>query len=137
VGSPGGERQVPKFLASIDFGSLNRRLWRLLMVFVLLNFADVAITLLALRSGHFVELNPLASQLFSRRMPGFLLALLLKYMPLAPMLYACSLDPEHDGQQRQVRAIKLGTFAALFAANSYLMGLLAFNAYNLLSLQFS
>ncbi len=116
-----------KFLMSFEIGKLNRRLIVLLSVFIALNFFDALSTLVAIHSGpSFVELNPIASQLFRLSFSGFVVALGLKYAPIAPLIYATYLK---DTGTRPVvfRVVKVSAFVALSAADIFYLAVVGLN----------
>lgn len=125
-----------KFLMSFDMSKLNNRLLILLSILVALDFFDVATTLLAINAGPpFVELNPIASNLFRHDFSGFLTALGLKYAPIVPLAYATFLPP----QGRRVvalRIVKVSAFVALVAAVLFYFGVVGSNALNLVRYYF-
>src|ERR1700758_3543448 len=78
-----------KFLMGFDLSNLNVKLTLLLSVFVGLTFLDTLTTLVAINAGpSFVESNPIASRLFQHDFLGFVAALVLKYFPIIPLVYA-------------------------------------------------
>lgn len=112
---------------SFDMTRLNRRLMVLLSVFIALNFFDALSTLVAIHSGpSFVELNPIASQLFRLSFIGFVVALGLKYAPIAPLIYATYLK---DKGSRPVvfRIVKVSAFVALAAADIFYIAVVGSN----------
>lgn len=121
-----------KFLMSFDIARINRRLVILLSAFVTLSFFDVLTTLVALRLGPpFVELNPIASGLFRLDFPGFVTALVLKYIPIIPLAYATVLRT--DGKRVMVlRVVKVSAFIALVAADIIYLAVVGSNSLNLM-----
>ncbi|MDA4123938.1 MAG: DUF5658 family protein [Thaumarchaeota archaeon] len=116
-----------KFLMSFNMIRLDKRLIVLLGVFVSLNFFDALSTLIAIHSGPtFVELNPIASQLFRLSFDGFVVALGLKYAPIAPLIYATYLK---DKGTRPVvfRIVKVSAFVALAAADIFYVAVVGSN----------
>jgi len=104
-----------RFVMSFNIPRLNNRLVILLLVFITLNGLDVLTTLLALSAGPaFVELNPIASQLFSLSLPGFIGALALKYMPIVPLAYVTFMK-ERVGRPVAYRVVKIAGLVALSA----------------------
>ena len=120
-----------RYLMSFDLSTVNRRLLLLLSVFVALNFFDAATTLLAIWAGPtFVELNPIASNLFKGNFSGFVIALVLKYMPVVPLAYATFL-PAKDTGKVSIRIVKVSAFIALAAADVFYIAVVGSNALNL------
>jgi hypothetical protein len=116
-----------KFLMSFDISRLNRRLILLLSVFVALNFFDALSTLVAIHSGpSFVELNPIASQLFRLSFGGFVLALGLKYAPVVPLLYATYVK-DRGSRPVVLRVVKVSAFVALVAADIFYVAVVGSN----------
>ncbi len=121
-----------KYLLSFDLRKLNRKLLILLSVFVVLNFFDALTTLVALGAKpNFVELNPIASGLFSLNFPGFLVALTLKYMPILPLAYVTFLSPE-DKREFPLRIVKVSGLVALAAADLFYLAVVGSNLSHLL-----
>src|SRR5439155_25625894 len=76
------------FILGLNLKTINSILWPLFVGFLCLEFLDVYSTLIALSQGQFfMELNPIAGTLFSLKFIGFLLALVLKYLPAIPLFY--------------------------------------------------
>jgi hypothetical protein len=121
-----------KFLMSFDLAMVNRRLVILLSVMVTLCFLDVLTTLVALKLGPpFVELNPIASNLFRLDFPGFVTALTLKYIPILPLAYATALRT--DGRRVVVlRVVKVSALIALVAADIIYLAVVGSNSFTLL-----
>ncbi len=73
-----------------------------------MNFLDVYGTVLAMTYGPlFHEQNPLASILFSQQFRGFLVALALKYLPLAPLFYLVFARDPPGRHEVQIRSSSL------------------------------
>jgi len=122
-----------KFLMSFNMESVNNRLLVLLSVYIALNFFDAVTTLLAIHVGpNFVELNPIASGLFHLNFDGFVLALLLKYLPAIPLVYATFLRPE-GVKPLTLRVVKVSAFVALVAADIFYGVVVGSNTLNLTS----
>ncbi len=126
-GQPVSRRNVPwygpfererRFMESLNLRMIQRALWPLLALFVLLGFSDTLTTLLAAAFGPgFVEFNPFASRFFQLGFAGFMLAYLLKFVPVVPLAYMVGLkrrDPRYDFQ---VRLLKFAAFVVLVAAD--------------------
>lgn len=116
-----------------DFGIGRLDFWLLplLVCFLCLNLVDILSTLVAMNLPTFRELNPFAAGLFAMRFPGYLVALLLKFLPVAPMAYVVFLGLE-KGEPRQIKALKLAVFIALVAADAYYTYVVANNLPQLL-----
>jgi len=122
-----------RFLMSFNMASVNNRLIVLLSVYIALNFFDALTTLLAIHVGPtFVELNPIASGLFHLNFDGFMLALLLKYLPAIPLVYATFLRPE-GVKPLTLRVVKVSAFVALAAADIFYGVVVGSNTLNLTS----
>jgi len=116
-----------RFLMSFDISKLNRRLLVLLTVFIVLNFLDALTTLIAIRAGpNFVELNPIAADLFHLSFLGFLAALLLKYIPVIPLAYG-SFVGESSSRPLAIRIVKVSVFVALVAADIFYLAVVISN----------
>ena len=77
-----------RFIASLNIDSIQKALWPLLTGFILLNFWDTITTFYAsVLSRGFVELNPLGAALFKLGFEGFMVAYILKFVPVVPLLY--------------------------------------------------
>ena len=126
-GQPVSRRDVPwygpfegerRFMESLNLRMIQRALWPLLALFVLLGFSDTLTTLLAAAFGPgFVEFNPIASRFFQLGFAGFMLAYLLKFVPVVPLAYMAGVrrrDPRYDFQ---VRLLKFAAFVVLVAAD--------------------
>ena len=108
-----------KWILGVDMLYLQKAMWVLFLVYLALNVLDIVSTLYALSLGPaFFELNPIAAGLFRRGFVGFLFALVLKYVPLVPLGYGVLLR-EKDGNQVQVRAVKMGILVVLGAADVF------------------
>jgi Domain of unknown function (DUF5658) len=117
-----------RLLLSYDIARVNRIMMILLFLFIGLNFFDAATTLIAMRAGPaFVELNPIASHFFSLDFPGFVLALALKYLPIAPLAYA-TLIRNPRGHPIGFRVVKISALIALFGANIIYAAVVASNS---------
>ncbi len=122
-----------KFLMSFNMAAVNNRLLVLLSVYIALNFFDALTTLLAIHVGPtFVELNPIASGLFRLDFAGFMLALVLKYLPVVPLVYATFLKPE-GVKPLTLRVVKVSAFVALVAADIFYGVVVGSNTLNLTS----
>ena len=113
-----GER---KFIYGLNMKLIQRLLWPLFAVFLLLAFADVLTTLIAFASGGgFVELNPFASRLFQLKLPGFILAYFMKYLAAIPLFYMISLKEQMGERGFEVRLLKFTALVVLVGADIYL-----------------
>lgn len=111
------EPAAREFTARLSIGKVQRLLWVMLSVFVVLSLSDVMITLAAAMSGRgFVEFNPIGAGLFKMGFTGFMLAYVLKLVPVLPLLYMVSL--RDDGFQ--ARLLKLAAFVVLLVVDAYL-----------------
>lgn len=119
-------RRETKFLMSFDLSKLNGRLVILLSIFIALNCFDALTTLVAISTGHIVELNPIASSLFHLSFPGFMAALVLKYMPIVPLAYATYVR-ESTSHQLAIRIVKVSAFVALVAADIFYIAVVGSN----------
>ncbi|HXW37010.1 MAG TPA: DUF5658 family protein [Nitrososphaerales archaeon] len=121
-----------KWVLQLRVQRLDKYLFLLVTGFIILNFVDVLSTLAALATGPpFYEINPIASGLFRGGFNGFLLALFLKYLPLAPILFVVFL---HDSTKRpvEVRTLKFGVLAMLCAADVFYLAVVINNLHNLI-----
>jgi uncharacterized protein DUF5658 len=122
-----------KFLMSFDLVRVNKRLLILLSVFIALNFFDTFTTLLAIQAGPtFVEHNPIAARLFQLNFSGFVVALVLKYMPILPLAYATFVGAK-ESRGLGLRIVKVSTFMALAAADVFYVLVVSSNSLNLIS----
>ncbi|MGD0477818.1 MAG: DUF5658 family protein [Nitrososphaerales archaeon] len=116
-----------KFLMSFDVSKLNGRLVILLSIFIALNCFDALTTLVAINAGpSFVEHNPLAASLFNLHFAGFIAALVLKYMPVVPLVYATYLK-ENASRPLAIRIVKVSAFVALVAADLFYLAVVGSN----------
>ncbi|MEM0287398.1 MAG: hypothetical protein QXG05_04395 [Nitrososphaerota archaeon] len=121
------QKRDVEFLNSLSISKMNDILWPLYVSFVCLSFLDVYSTILALSSStSFHELNPIAGPLFGMQLPGLLLALTFKYLPMIPLFYAVFIrdKPEHH---LQVVIVKFSALIALAAADIFLASILLTN----------
>jgi len=117
---------------SFDGAKLNKRLVILLSIFITLNCFDALTTLVAISTGRMVELNPIASDLFRLSFPGFMAALVLKYMPIIPLAYA-TYAKENASRPLAIRIVKVSSFVALVAANVLYLAVVGSNLRTLAS----
>lgn len=110
-----------KFVDSLNIGLIQKALWPLLASFIILSFSDTATTVVAAATnGGFVELNPLGSGLFSLGLQGFMLAYLLKFVPVVPLFYMVAIRDRGPEADFQVRLLKFAAFVVLVGADCYL-----------------
>ena len=122
-----------KFLMSFDLVRVNKWLLILLAVFVALNFFDAFTTLLAIQAGPiFVEHNPIVARLFQLDFAGFVVALVLKYMPVLPLAYATFIGVK-ESRGLGLRIVKVSAFMALAAADLFYVFVVSSNSLNLIS----
>ncbi len=122
-----------RWLMKIDFSKIGKVLVVLLAAFVLLNLLDVVTTLTALSNRSiFTELNPIAFGLFQLRLPGFMLALAFKFVPLIPLSYGVFVSGSGKNQL-QLRTVKLGVLVALGAADVLYIAIVISNVSTLLA----
>lgn len=122
-----------RFMMAFNLSHVNRRLFLLLSVFIALNFFDAFTTLLGVQAGPtFVEHNPIAAGLFRLDFGGFMVALVLKYMPMIPLTYATFAGPKQDGGLG-LRIVKVSAFVALVAADVFYVAVVGSNSLNLIS----
>jgi hypothetical protein len=120
-------------MMGFDVSWLNRILFPLLLLFILLNFADVCLTLFAIRIGPpFFELNRVAANLFGLGFVGFLIALALKYSLMLPMAYG-TFASDRTASELQVRIYKLSVLVALASGNLFYAFVITNNTLNLLA----
>ena len=107
-----------RFMESLNLGLIQKALWPLLAVFILLGFYDTLTTLLAAAVGTgFVEFNPIGSRLFQLGFAGFMLAYLLKFVPVVPLSYMVGFKGKDPKDDFQVRLLKFTAFVVLVAAD--------------------
>jgi len=122
-----------RFIMSFDVSKLNRRLFLLLGLFIVLNFLDAFTTLMAIRAGPaFMELNPIAAGLFGLNFPGFSVALTLKFLPVLPLSYVTFLKGS-ESHPMAFRIVKVSGFVALVAADIFLLVVVGSNVRTLLA----
>ncbi len=107
---------------------LNDILWPLFIGYLCLNFLDVYSTILALKAGPlFQERNMIAAALFSLQFRGFLIAMLLKYLPAIPLFYLVFLKDPLEIHPYEIRLVKFGALCALCAADLFLLYVVGIN----------
>jgi len=117
-----------KFIMQIDIKHINSLLWPLYIGFICLEFLDVYSTLVALRGSQvFLELNPIAGTLFSLRFGGFLLAMVLKYLPAVPLFYAVFVKDERGMHPYEIRLVKFIALVALLGADAIMLYVVVVN----------
>src|SRR2546425_8754759 len=121
------------FILGIDLKTINNIIWPLFVAFLCLQFLDVYSTLIALRQGQFfMELNPIAGTLFSLKFVGFLLALVLKYLPAIPLFYLVFVRDKFERHPYEMRLVKFVALVSLLAADSLMLYIVALNNFPLL-----
>lgn len=119
-------------IMTVDLRWLEAWCLPLLVGLVCLMFLDVLSTLAALRNALFLEMNPLVARLFQMQYGGFLLALVLKYLPLFPIAFIVGM---HDkaGYADQMRVLKVSVFIALIGADVFYSTITVSNTVQLIS----
>ena len=112
---------------SLDMELMNKMLLPLFVAYLCLDFLDVYSTLLALSTGLFGELNPIASALFSLHFGGFLIAVTFKYLPAIPLFYLVFARDKYDRHPFQIRLVRFSAVVALIAADGLLGYIVAWN----------
>ena len=124
------------WIMSIDVKQLDRRLVELLVPFLVLNFVDVVSTLVGIQfTTAFRELNPVASALFGLQFGGFVIALVLKYAPVAILTYLTFMKSS-DKHPLATRVVKFSGLIVLAAADIFYVYVVGSNLGNLLRLFF-
>jgi len=116
-----------QFIMSLNMDVMNKILLPLFVAYLCLDFLDVYSTLLALNTGLFGELNPIASTLFSLHFGGFLVAMLFKYLPAIPLFYLVFARDKHNRHPFEIRLVRFSAVVALFAADGLLGYVVAWN----------
>jgi len=125
------------WLMSINIARLESWLVGMLAALLVLNFIDVLSTLVAFGSTpFFVELNPLVSGLLYRGFGGFLIALVLKYTPIAPIAYSVFVRDSGGKHPLGIRMVKISVFIVLIAANVFYTYVVGSNLGSLLRLYY-
>src|SRR5271154_396038 len=107
-----------EFIMSLSLSFLDKVLAPLYVAFLCLDFLDVYSTLLAMRSTFdFHELNPIASALFSMRFDGFLIAIVLKYLPAIPLFYLVYARDTHNDHPFEIRLVRFVALVSLVAGD--------------------
>jgi len=121
----------------LSLTKLEGKLVPMLGALLILNFVDVLSTLVALKiTPFFVELNPIAAGLFYMGFGGFLIALLLKYAPIVPLLYAVFASDSAGRHPMGIRMIKISAFMVLVAADVFYVLVVGSNLGSLLRIFF-
>lgn len=116
------------FIMSLNLGLIEKALIPLYVAFLCLDFLDVYSTLLALKATiDFRELNPIASTLFSLRFDGFLIAMVLKYLPAIPLFYLVFVKDPENKHPFDLRLVRFVALVALVAIDLYLGYIVAWN----------
>ena len=110
-----------RFVERLDLEFMQKSLWLLLTLFILFNFWDTVTTLdaSALSRG-FVELNPLAAELFRMGFAGFMIAYLVKFVPVVPLFYMVAVQRRDQKYTFQVKLLKYTAFVVLTGADIFL-----------------
>ena len=117
-----------EFIMSLDIRLIEKLLIPLYAAFLCLDFLDVYSTLLAMKSAiDFHELNPIASALFSMRFDGFLIAMVLKYLPAVPLFYLVYANDRSGLHAFQIRLMRFAALVALVAGDLVLGYIVAIN----------
>jgi hypothetical protein len=124
-----------KWLGSLNLSKLDNILWPLCIAFICLNFLDLYTTTLALYTTTvnlsnplvFQERNILASRLFAMNFQGFLFALLIKFAPAFPLLYAVFLRDPKNTHAHQIGLIKVSAIAALMIGDAFYVWVVLLN----------
>ncbi len=112
----------------LNLDLLNNMLWPLFVGFICLNFLDAYSTVLAIKAGPvFQERNPVAALLFDMRFRGFLLAMVLKYLPALPLFYLVFVSDRDNRHPYEIRLVKFAALAALISADIFLLYVVAIN----------
>ncbi len=125
-----------RWILSLSIERLERYLVPPLVSFLLLNFLDVATTLIAMQSPSFRELNPVAAALFAFGTEGFVAALLLKYSPAFVLIYITLMKDSRGAHPVLIRGAKLAAIAVLVAGNVFYVFVVGSNLGNLLRLYY-
>ena len=116
------------FIMGLNLAFLEKLLVPLYVGFLCLDFLDVYSTLLAMKSAFdFHELNPIASDLFSLRFEGFLIAIALKYLPAIPLFYLVYVKDPSGSRPFEMRLVKFIGLVSLAAADVMLGYIVAWN----------
>jgi hypothetical protein len=123
------------WVMSLSLPKLEGRLVPMLVVLLILNFIDVLSTLVAFKATpYFVELNPIVSGLLYMGFSGFMIALLLKYAPIIPLLYASFARDTAGRHPMGIRMVKISAFVVLVAADVFYVYVVGSNLGSLLRL---
>ena len=117
-----------QWIMQFDLATLQEFAWPLFIGFLCLNFLDVYTTTLAFNFGPlFHEENPLAAALFDKQFQGYLIALVLKYLPVLPLFYLVFVQDKSGKHQMQIRMLKLAAVVALAGADVFLLYVVGIN----------
>ncbi|MDG6990660.1 MAG: hypothetical protein JRM99_04480 [Nitrososphaerota archaeon] len=106
-----------RFIMKLNIELIQSALWPLLAGLVLLNFWDTITTLYAAElSSGFVELNPLGAALFRLGFEGFMVAYLLKFIPVVPLFYLVAFR-RGSTDEFQYKLLKYMAFLVLASAD--------------------
>ncbi|MFI5421264.1 MAG: DUF5658 family protein [Nitrososphaerales archaeon] len=113
-------QQEKLWIEKLDVAKLDNALWVLYILFICLNFLDIFSTSLVLgQTQNFHENNILAARLFAMNLPGFLLAVVLKFAPAFPLFYIVFLKESTSKHSFQVRIIKVSALFALIVGDIF------------------
>ncbi len=116
-----------QFIMSLNMDFMNKLLLPLFVAYLCLDFLDVYSTLLALNTGLFGELNPIASTLFALHFNGFLVAMLFKYLPAIPLFYLVFARDKQNRHPFEIRLVRFCAVVTLIAADGLLGYVVAWN----------
>ena len=116
-----------RFASRLNLEVIQKALWPLLTLFILFNFWDTVTTLdaSALSSG-FVELNPIAAGLFKLGFVGFMIAFIVKFVPVVPLFYMVAFTNNDEKYDFETRLLKYAAFVVLAGADIFL-GVIVFD----------
>ena len=116
-----------RFVDRLNIEFIQKALWLLLTLFILFNFWDTVTTLdaSALSSG-FVELNPLGAALFRMGFAGFMIAYLVKFVPVVPLFYMVAFRWKDEKSDFPSKLRKYTAFVVLVGADIFL-GVIVFD----------
>ena len=116
-----------KFVDRLNLEYIQKALWPLLTLFILFNFRDTVTTLDASAlTNSFVELNPLGAALFKLGFVGFMIAYLVKFVPVVPLFYMVAFRWNDEKYDFQAKLLKYTAFVVLVGADIFL-GVIVFD----------
>src|SRR6266850_3282026 len=116
-----------QFIMSLNMDVMNKILLPLFVAYLCLDFLDVYSTLLALSTGQFGELNPIASTLFSLHFGGFLVSMTFKYLPAIPLFYLVFARDKYGRHPFEIRLVRFAALVTLVAGDALLSYIVAWN----------